>query len=255
MQKEIWLENLTWMEIKAAIAEGYDTVLLIAGSIEQHGPHLPISTDTVLGYELANRIARKMGKTLVAPVVRPGMSEHHMAFSGTITLSKGTFMATVSEYVHSLARHGFNRIAVTYSHGGNAAALAELMPKLAAELPDVEILSIPGNDAFGKNIQHIAEEDGIDPQTMGVHAGEFETSVMLAYDEAQVRGDKLSAGYKADFSKDMKKLAKHLQDGLHTITENGVLGDARPADKARGERYLEAVADFISKSFKRIEAK
>ncbi|MCJ7625350.1 MAG: creatininase family protein [Anaerolineaceae bacterium] len=255
MEKEIWLEYLTWMEIKAAIAGGFDTVLLIAGSIEQHGPHLPISTDTVLGYELAERTARKMGKTLVAPVVRPGMSEHHMAFPGTITLSKETFMATVSEYVHSLARHGFRRIAVTYSHGGNAAALAELLPRLAAELPDTEILSIPGNDAFGKAIQHIAEADGIDQQTMGVHAGEFETSAMLAYDDAQVRSEKLSAGYKADFSKDKEKLAKHLQDGLHTITDNGVLGDARPADKARGERYLDAVTDYISKSFIRVEAK
>ena len=255
MQKEILLENMTWMEIKAAIEEGYDTVILIAGSIEQHGPHLPISTDTLLGYEIAERVARKMGKTLVAPVVRPGMSEHHMAFKGTITLSKETFKATVREYVQSLAFHGFLHIAITFSHGGNAAALGELAPELAAELPHVDILTITNLDAYQKSIYPIGKDDGIDVLTMGIHAGEFETSAMMAHDISQVRDDKLTVGFKEDFFRDQAKLDKLLIEGLHTLTDNGVLGDAQPANLQRGLRYLEAVADFMAKNFERVDPK
>jgi len=147
MPDEILLERLTWPEIQEALKEGYDTVVLFAGSIEQHGPHLPLCTDTVLGYELAERVARKMGKALVAPVIRPGLSEHHMAFKGTITLSRETFQSTVRDYVKSLARHGFKRLAITFSHGGNAGALNEILPQLANEFPEVEILAVTDIEA------------------------------------------------------------------------------------------------------------
>jgi creatinine amidohydrolase len=148
MANEIWMERMTWQEVEQAIQEGYDTVLLIAGSIEQHGPHLPLGTDTILGYAMADTIARKMGKTLVAPVVRPGLSEHHMQFSGSLTLSRPTFQAMVSEIVQSLVRHGFKRVAITYSHGGNETALAEIMPQLANAYPQVDILTVTTKTPF-----------------------------------------------------------------------------------------------------------
>ena len=254
MNKEFWMEHMTWPEIEQAQKNGYDTVLLIAGSIEQHGPHLPLGTDTLLGYAMADAIARKMGKTLVAPVIRPGLSEHHMHFKGSLTLSKETFQATVREIVHSLVRHGFKRIAITYSHGGNAGALAELIPQLAHNYPDVEILTLPdGEDQFFDPVKSILEADGITPEQMGVHAGEMETSMLLAWEEELVRKDKMEAGFQADFAKEGEKLSQALAQGLHSLTKNGILGDARPADKARGERYLDAVAEFIAKKFVRVQ--
>lgn len=243
MAQELWLERLTWAEIEQAIKDGFNTVVVIAGSIEQHGPHLPLSTDTTLGYAIGDRVVKKMGKTLLAPVIRPGMSDHHMAFKGTITVSKATFQATVHDYVKSLAHHGFTRIILTYSHGGNAAALAEIAPKLAAEFPQVEILAVDETmDAFTMSTLPLGEKDGIDAHAQGVHAGECETSLFLASDDTQVRKDKLTKGFVGDLG-DMSEL---LKKGLQAVTENGILGDATHANKARGEKYLEAIANYMA---------
>jgi creatinine amidohydrolase/Fe(II)-dependent formamide hydrolase-like protein len=252
MTKEIWMERMTWQEIEQAMADGFDTVLLIAGSIEQHGPALPLGTDTFLGYALADGVARKMGKTLVAPVVRPGLSEHHMHFKGSLTLSRETFKAVVRETVDSLTRHGFKRIAMTYSHGGNRTALEELMPELARSYPKVDILTLKENNAFSKPVDDIISRDGITVEQMGVHAGEMETSMMLAWDEALVRQDKYEQGFMADFEKEGAKLAGALAQGLHTLTKNGILGDSRPASKARGEEYNDAVCGYIAAHFTKV---
>jgi creatinine amidohydrolase len=246
MEREVWMERMTWTEIQAAMAEGYDTVLILTGSIEQHGPHLPLATDTLLGYAVGERIAHKMGKTLLAPVVRPGVSEHHMAFKGTVSLSKTTFKAILRDYAHSLARHDFKRIAFAWSHGGNVPALLEVVPQIAAELPDVEILLQADLIALFKDLIPFGQQEGIDMETLGIHAGELETSEMLAYVPEQVRTDKLVQGFMGDLIFTPGEHDKLLQEGLHKLTDNGVLGDARPADKSRGERYLDRFAQYVA---------
>ena len=154
MLRELWLERLTWAEVEQAQKEGFDTVLIVTGSIEQHGPHLPLSTDTTLGYAIGDRLVKKLDGALLAPVVRPGLSEHHMAFKGTLTLSKETFISLVSDYVNSLIRHGFTKIILTFSHGGNSAALNEAAHKLADQYPETEILVVDeAMDAFTESIQ------------------------------------------------------------------------------------------------------
>jgi creatinine amidohydrolase len=249
---EIWLERMTWQEIRAALDEGYTTAVLFTGSIEQHGPHLPLATDTLLGYALGERVARKMGKALLAPVIRPGISEHHMAFAGTLTISPETFQATVRETVHSLARHGFTRIAVTWSHGGNAGALTALLPQLARELPNVEILGpIQPRDEF-KHMAEFARGEYISLETLGIHAGEGETSEMMAYAPDQDRRDQLAQGFMGDLVTGEGEHAKLLREGLHKLTDKGILGDARPANAARGEQYLELMSDYIVKHLDRV---
>ena len=251
MLRELWLERLTWAEVEQAQKEGFDTVLIVTGSIEQHGPHLPLSTDTTLGYAIGDRLVKKLDGALLAPVVRPGLSEHHMAFKGSLTLSKETFQALVSDYVKSLIRHGFKKIILTFSHGGNSAALNEVAHKLANEYPETEILMVDeAMDAFTKSIQPYSEEAGLDDGIVGIHAGECETSLFLAYDESQVRKDRLSKGYTGEIG---DKIIKLLANGLHTITENGVIGDATYADKERGENYLDAIASYMAAHLVRIE--
>jgi creatinine amidohydrolase len=241
-QGEIWLERMTWPEVKEAINEGYDTVVLVVGAIEQHGPHLPLGTDTILGYALGERVAHKLGKALLAPVVRPGVSEDHMSFSGSITLTPETFKATVREYVFSLAYHSFRRIVAFSSHGGNVMAMEELMPILAAELPDVEFITPSNEEAQLNELRKFAAKDGIDLESLGMHAGECETSIMLAYAPDLVRKDLLVQGWMGDHVEYERE--ERIQD-LITVSETGVFGDARLADQARGERYLEFEADLI----------
>ncbi|MCE5206903.1 MAG: creatininase family protein [Chloroflexi bacterium] len=252
MTNEIWMERMTWQEIQQAMDDGYDTVILIAGSIEQHGPALPLGTDTYLGYAMADGIARKIGKTLVAPVIRPGLSEHHMHFKGTLTLTKETFKAVVRDVINSLVRHGFKRIAVTYSHGGNEAALDEVLPELARTYPDVDILTLIDEDAFSDPVQDIIRRDGITSEQMGVHAGEMETSMLLAWDETLVRKDKFEQGFMGDFGHDNPQMVRALSEGLHTVTNNGILGDSRKASKSRGQDYNDAVCGFAAKHFKKV---
>ncbi len=243
--KEIMMERMTWNEIQEALEEGFTTAVIMTGSIEQHGPHLPLSTDMLLGYAVGERVARRLGNALLAPVIRPGISEHHMAFAGTVSISPETFKALVNDYAHSLARHGFRRLAIAWSHGGNAAAIRALAPRLAAELPEVELLIETNLPKMIQTMYPVASAAGIDLESFGIHAGEMEASMILAHAPAQVRKDRLAQGFMGDLVSEASEHTKLLQEGLHKLTDNGILGDARPADAARGEAYLEAMAAYI----------
>jgi creatinine amidohydrolase len=83
--QSVLLEEHTWSEIESAIDNGTRTAIVSVGSVEQHGPHLPLIVDTLIGDELSRRIAEKLGDTFAAPTIRPGCSGHHMEFSGSIT--------------------------------------------------------------------------------------------------------------------------------------------------------------------------
>src|SRR5919199_3176118 len=109
MPAELLLERMTWPEIAEAINSGLTTAIVVAASSEQHGPHLPEATDALLGEALAVRLAERLGDALVAPVIRPGCSEHHMGFPGTITLPVDGLIMLLDSYVESLSRHGFDR--------------------------------------------------------------------------------------------------------------------------------------------------
>ena len=85
--------EMTWKQIKEAMEQGYRRVIFALGSIEQHGPHLPLVTDTLLGDVLAVRVAEKLGNTLVAPTIRPGCSEHHLSFPGSLSISSDLLAA------------------------------------------------------------------------------------------------------------------------------------------------------------------
>ncbi len=84
--KTIRMEEMNWPDIKTAIESGFKTVVIAVGSTEQHGPHLPTMTDARIGEDVAERVARKLGHALLARTIDVGLSEHHLAFAGTISL-------------------------------------------------------------------------------------------------------------------------------------------------------------------------
>ncbi|MDX1438172.1 MAG: creatininase family protein, partial [Anaerolineales bacterium] len=191
-------------------------------------------------------VARLLGRALLAPVVRPGLSEHHMAFKGTITLSPETFAAVVRDYAHSLARHGFRRLVLLWSHGGNAPAVRTLAPQLAEELPEVEILYEADMTSMFHALMAVAEAAEIDLETVGIHAGEMETSVMRSVEPDQVRLEQVEQGFMGDLVNSREEQARLLSEGLLRLTENGILGDATISDPQRGEQYLEAWAAYLA---------
>jgi creatinine amidohydrolase len=121
-------------------------VIVMTASIEQHGPHLPTNTDTAIGYAVGERVARRLGKTLLAPVIRPGCSDHHLAFPGSLSIPKEVFIETVIACVRSLAPHGFTTFVLLSSHGGNFGALEEAAKRLRAEFEPkgVRIVDVSG---------------------------------------------------------------------------------------------------------------
>ena len=111
------LEKMTFGEIQTAIAEGRHDVVVPCGAVEQHGRHLPLDVDAVHADRLALEVAERLGTALVAPTIRVGVSPHHMAFPGTISLRPETFEAVYSDYCRSLAAHGFRTILCFSGHG------------------------------------------------------------------------------------------------------------------------------------------
>ncbi len=238
------LDELTWPEVRAAIDAGRTTVIFAAGSTEQHGPHLPLQTDTLLGTWLVEAIVERVPGAFQGPTVSLGCSEHHMAFAGTITLSKETFKAVVREYAESLAAHGFEHIFVVPTHGGNFAPLRELADELGGRAGNARFTTF--TDLFGyiDVSRRIGAEEGITPEVAGAHAGEGETSRVLAARGDLVQFEHACEGYVGEFS-DVQ--AKNLfANGMTALTSNGILGDARPATAERGLRYRDGGADYLA---------
>ena len=114
--EDLFLEHLAWPDVAKALEEGYTTVVVPVGAVEQHGPHLPLCVDAERGTRLGLEIAKRLRHALVAPTIRVGCSEHHMAFPGTLSLRESTLRAVCSDYCASLSKHGFTKICLVPSH-------------------------------------------------------------------------------------------------------------------------------------------
>ncbi|MBS1253558.1 MAG: putative mycofactocin system creatinine amidohydrolase family protein MftE [Anaerolineales bacterium] len=236
------LAEMNWPEVEEALSQGVDTVVVTFGSTEQHGLHLPLATDSLWGEALGERVTRKLGNACLAPALRIGCSEHHMAFPGTITLRKETFVEVIADYCQSLARHGFRNIVLIPTHGGNFAPLAEAVESLAGRLPDVNIIAYTDLMELLDASFRIATERGVTPAEAGGHAGEWETSMILTLRPELVAMDQAQAGYVGD----MKSVASVVfEQGFRAVTEIGVLGDPEKAGPASGEAYLEALTELL----------
>lgn len=238
------LEEMSWTEIKASIDNGQKTVVAAAGSMEQHGPHLPIQTDTLLGTFLADAIAERLPGVLRGPTIPFGVSKHHMKFAGTITLDEACFKEVVRQYVESLAAHGFETVFIVPSHGGNFGPLGELQEETGGTIGGARYHAYSDLMAFVDVFNGVAESDGITPAEAGAHAGEAETSLVLAAREDLVEMEYAIEGYVGAFGDaDVKRL---FSEGMTAMTDNGILGDARSATRERGFAYRDAMADFLA---------
>lgn len=252
----VLMEEMTWPEIQAAIERGYHTVLLPAASIEQHGPHLPTGTDTILGYALAREVARLLGNALVAPALRPGSSAHHMDFPGTLTLRFHTFVEVLRDLCHSLARCGFRHVVLFASHGGNQDLMAAYLPEIAREVASRCQVHLVGAGPGNEQEARLLLEMGISREKAGVHAGYSETSVMLAVRPDLVRMDRAEPGRDdPEFFAPENLKQSQLQSfiyGIRAQAANGVLGDPRGATAEAGRCLLEAKAARLAAEIRRL---
>jgi creatinine amidohydrolase/Fe(II)-dependent formamide hydrolase-like protein len=238
------LEEMSWLRVKEALESGIDTVVAAAGSMEQHGPHMPMITDTLLGTAVAEGVAARMGNVLRGPTIPFGVSEHHMAFKGTITLEKECFKNVVKHYVHSLGHHGFKTVIMIPSHGGNFGPLKEIEDETGGEINGARYLPYTDLWEFVAVMNRIAEPDGISPEISGAHAGEAETSMVLAERPEIVDMSRAEEGFVEQMTEERARML--FEEGMTALTDNGILGDARPADPKRGRRYIDGMADYLS---------
>lgn len=217
-----------WPGVKAALVDGLTAVLPL-GALEQHGPHLPLTTDTVLAEGVARRIVQSTGGLLL-PALAFGEAWSAEGWAGTISISADTLAAAVTDIGRGLKRGGFAGLVTVNGHFGNRAAIARAAEALSGDLP-VLALDYPGLEEAAARFCVSA------PAGPGFyHADEVETSMMLALAPASVRMELAVAEYPtfpADFG------ARPVQ--LSTFNSSGVFGDPRRATAETGEKLIGAI--------------
>ena len=219
------------------------TVILPVGSMEQHGPHLPVGVDAMLVGAVAERIPTHLPPecpALVLPVLWVSLADHHMSFPGTLTLDFATFRAVLRGILLSLARQGFRRVLLLNGHGGNVAALSIIVDELSADL------SMPM--ACTTYWVAAAAEFGsiLEGQRNLLHACEAETSMVLALapelvDLATLAGLAIPRDGLAD------PHGVHRRRPIELWSRSGVVGTPDMASAAKGHRLLDSAASRLAR--------
>jgi creatinine amidohydrolase len=203
----------TWTDVDAT--ERRCVLALPVGSLEQHGPHLPLDTDTRIAVGLVDALARRQPDVMAAPPLAYGASGEHAAFAGTLLINHQVLSDLIVELVRS-ARVSFRGVVIVSAHGGNAEGLARAEARCRADGDEVVFWGITnaGSDA---------------------HAGRTETSLMLAIDPDAVRLDRAAAGCTEPIEALLPRLRT---EGVRPISSNGVLGDPAGASAEEGRTLM-----------------
>lgn len=237
------LKFLTSAEAKAVGQEESTVGLIPIGAIEQHGPHLPLSTDSVLAEVLAAKVAAKCIESIVVtPTLMVGLSEHHLDFPGTITLSTETLSAEIQAYISGLVRMGITRICLLSFHGGNFSFLGKFAA--TAKWPGIELVAYDDFRRFLHVMFQAGVKAGMELDATDSHAGALETSLILhVLGEHQVREFDSVTGYTAG---EQGWLETMEVNGVSAISPTGVFGTPQGASAAAGKVILEALVEDVA---------
>ncbi len=231
------LAEMTWPEVERAVAAGTTTVILPLGATEQHGPHLPLGTDTFRAAFVAGQLGADRGDMLVAPALPLGCSDEHTGFPGLLSLDHETLARLIVDCGRRMAAWGVRCLVLLSAHGGNARALELAHARLQEQARELEVRILASSKALNAALAEIAAAGDIAPDAVGLHAGEGETSEMLHLRPDLVQMDRAVAGYTGSMIDVMPRLR---EAGLRAVTDTGTLGDPRSACARRGRRYLAA---------------
>jgi creatinine amidohydrolase len=244
MRDTVLIEEMTWPEVRDAISAGKRRVIVMLAAMEQHGPHLPIGTDTYLGYATGVRLARRLGDALVAPVVTLGYSAGHLPMPGTVSIEEPTLEAVIRDVCRSLARHGFREIILLCSHGGNYHALQHVLCTLREEHRRIRISAVTDFDEWLEHTKTFAAREGLDMVRLGVHAAQGETSLMLAHRPDLVQMANACEGFIGDAS---IRWRSRVPPPMDQMSPTGILGDARGATAELGEKMFAARIEHLAR--------
>lgn len=239
IRNERFLAHLSWTQIRD-LPKDPGVVILPVGAIEQHGPHLPTLTDTLLVTQILTHTLAQLPEEVHAwalPAVNYGKSNEHLDFPGTMTLSTATLMAVLHELAASVKKAGFRRLAFFNGHGGNVAVLDAAARDIRANTGLLMFCLHPSLYCEAPFPVTPAE------QRFGVHAGEIETSLVLALAPELVQMEQAVCHYPA-FPTDVAPLFMFGQASAAWLSRDwsptGVFGDATAATPEKGTALLTA---------------
>ena len=221
----VFLEDLTWTEVRDALADGTTTVIIPTGGTEQNGPHMVLGKHNFLVKHKAGEVARRLGNTLVAPVmayvpegdVDPPTG--HMRFPGTITTPPEVFEQVLEFAARSFRQHGFRDIALLGDSGGNQTSQAAVAARLNEEWADTPVRVYHLTDYYPGPGDAWLVTQGEREEDVGSHAAMHDTASFLFLDPSKLRLDRVEPGTGA--------------------AGNGVTGNPGRSTAAYGERILE----------------
>jgi creatinine amidohydrolase len=256
------LGNLSFVDVQEYLTVK-DTILVPMASFEQHGPHLPIYTDTITCIEVARRVA-EMVAVLHTPPIWMGYSPQHMfdpgMGRGTITVRSSVLLNLVNDVARSLIHHGFNRIIFINGHGSNVKVIDPVLRKLRYETGALISFVKPYMENYVGILEGLMENPW--EETPGWHSSELETSQDLAWNEEYIRMDR------ANFTKahipDFLPKSFEKKDGMpdvefegykyftfpmdhHEFIETGVIGNPLRATKEKGEEAFRRLSEHVAR--------
>ncbi len=227
--ESVFIDELTWTDVRDAVAAGRTTVIVPVGGTEQSGPHMALGKHNVRAHVLAGRIAVQLGNALVAPVVAyvpegpVDATSGHMKYPGTISVPSDAFKAVLEGAARSLRRAGFRDVVLIGDHGGYQSELAAVAARLNREWAATPVRAHFIADYYRAGVEPYAQalrEHSLTDAQIGLHAGAADTSLMLAVDPRLVRADRLAAAPAAG---------------------DGVFGDPRPSTAALGQLGVDLI--------------
>ncbi len=242
--RTFYLPSLTRAELENWPAKAGTLVILPTGAIEQHGHHLPVGVDSILGQAWLDACLPKLesgARVLVAPPITFGKSNEHVGFPGTISISSRTLRRLLLSAAHQLHALGFRSIAVLNTHGGNSAVLVYTLREIQSTLG---MRAGMISNGYSPNLPEIERE-------YGFHAGEWETSLMMAVTEGLVHPDRAVCEYPAR-PNDPGELRPENAPAIFSwissdISRSGTMGDATAASEAKGRLWLNEASASLAR--------
>lgn len=261
MTQSVFLSDMSWPEVQDRLKQT-NIAIIPTGSIEQHGPHLPLKTDILIASEISQRAAERVKddvKAVITPPIPFGYSPGHSAFPGSIWLESGTFINIVKDVCKSLLHHGFKKIIFFNGHGNNPPFLLTGINDTYLSQKDPNIFLIVIN--WGELISDVMTEVS---ETAFWHACEVETSLLLAlnvpinmklakkeYPQSPMPNYIFYDSIKKSTSKQKINI---IGPRVKDYSKSGILGDPTKATREKGEIMLTAVVDRFATFLKELHS-
>jgi creatinine amidohydrolase len=241
------LENLTWSEVRN-LKVARKVVLFPLGSFEQHGHHLPLTTDTDIVTAIARRLEQKSPeKILCLPTLWPGHSTHHLFFPGTLSVRQMPYIQLVIELCHSIVKMGGKKVFLLNGHGGNDVPLRAALRELKTDFSKTRFVFASYWSLAAESMKAIRQSG---PGGLG-HACEMETSVMLHLHPDRVKmhlakrdGPKHTDPYRKSDMQYSRPV--YFVNEFHEVSKTGTIGHPESATAEKGKKFLNAIVKDVN---------